>query len=282
MKKTIIALVATIMAGACVFFACSKEEDRTLKNEKCLNVSEKNFPFEKIHELAQNHNIFLDKIFDNLDISAEDLISEMDNAIERTHFGDISEEEMNYIFEYSFKEKENPSTTEDMICKINQSEYVEAKNTVIDFILCMQNIPIKEETSVFDVSIQVDQIISTASKKLTNINDLCVVAAYGEVYKESLRYWFPEEFGGIGRGYYILNAGNQTKSKPNSSRGKKIAGQAALADCEAAATGMVATAVAGVICPPATAAGLVCTGVGVALSSGWAAIKEAAKTRKKR
>ena len=35
-----IALVATIMAGACVFFACSKEEDETVKTEKCLEFTE--------------------------------------------------------------------------------------------------------------------------------------------------------------------------------------------------------------------------------------------------
>ena len=38
MKKTMIALVATIMAGACVFFACSKEEENNIcgNTEKCL------------------------------------------------------------------------------------------------------------------------------------------------------------------------------------------------------------------------------------------------------
>ena len=46
MKKTMIALVATIMAGACVFFACSKEEENTAKNgndkafEKCKEFQE--------------------------------------------------------------------------------------------------------------------------------------------------------------------------------------------------------------------------------------------------
>ena len=46
MKKTMIALVATIMAGACVFFACSKEDETTAKNgdgnafEKCKEFHE--------------------------------------------------------------------------------------------------------------------------------------------------------------------------------------------------------------------------------------------------
>ena len=53
MKKTMIALVATIMAGACVFFACSKEEENEKRdNEKRLFETE----FESI---GMEHNAIL-------------------------------------------------------------------------------------------------------------------------------------------------------------------------------------------------------------------------------
>lgn len=85
MKKTMIALVATIMAGACVFLACSKEEENTAKNgtkEKCMMQNEAN-PYDFMGKL---HNEGLEYGFSKLgygDISEEDIYNSTIEFVEQ-------------------------------------------------------------------------------------------------------------------------------------------------------------------------------------------------------
>ncbi len=79
MKKIMTAIAATIIASTCIFFACSKEENETVKNErneKCMVQNEAN-PYDFVGKL---HNEGLDYIFSkhgNIDLSDEQIHSSL-------------------------------------------------------------------------------------------------------------------------------------------------------------------------------------------------------------
>ena len=264
-----------------IVIACNKEKDNAkLQNEKSTNTQI--IPFDKILQLGENHNAALDKIFDNVDINADDLMSEMDNAIISTEFDGINDEEKELLIEYSNIVKNNPYTETDLFIAIQESSYLENKDLIINFLEILNILPIDDETTIDNLFSYINEVEALAFDQLSNPEDLCVVIAYSELLKSSLKYWFPEDAGGIGRGFNILNSGITDKSKKTDGKGKQVAGQAALADCEALGSGMLATAIVGAIAPPASVVGLVSTAVGAGISSAWAAIKEAATKKPKR
>ena len=279
--KNIKKILLAFFCISIIVTACNKEKNNAvLQNKKSTNTQI--IPFDKILQLGEIHNAALDKIFDNFDINADDLILEMDNAILSTEFDGVSDEEKEFLIEYSNRVKNNPYTETDLFIAIQESSFLENKDLIINFLENINLLPIDDETTIDNLFSYINEVEVLAFDQLSNPEDLCVVIAYSELLKSSLKYWFPEDAGGIGRGFNILNSGITDKSKKTDGKGKQVAGQAALADCEALGAGMLATAIVGAIAPPASVVGLVSTAVGAGISSGWAAIKEAVTKKTKR
>lgn len=202
----------------------------------------------QIEAIGDAHNFYLEKAFENFDYSSDDLIQELYQNFESVSPYDS----------IPFDPTEFETSTEDNLSTLQDSLSDEAFQIINNAVIASNNI---ENLSAFT-----DYITTLESTTRNNISgyekDIVLVTLC--VLRKSAYFWLPQEDGGSGIGYEILQNINLNKKDDH--------GWLA-ADGTAAGGGMIGTAVTAALATGPVGWGfLVGVGVGAGIASGWHAL----------
>ena len=246
-RGTVVTLCSVIVVGAgvAIFYACNKNDNelghKSIPDCDCQDVN-----YQGILTVAENHNRYLDEIFENFDFSSTNPMQELENSIYAANLDGLSHDEKAVILEKFQANDFETTTTDDLINIINQSNIYNNKERVIELITSINENHF--DGGMSEINSRIEEIQNTAINELTSVEDISVVLLYTEVLRKSAEYWLPAELGGNGFGYNILAT---TYKGRKASEGARNAAKVAAADAGSMAAGFTVAAFVCAIFPPA-------------------------------
>lgn len=252
MKKSVflkVACIALVTVGIITLNSCTKENIENGNNLVTTKVKE----FDSFDEImdgikysefqieVENHNHYLNSIFEIFDFDADNYQEELIRCILELEL-DTNELDIDAPL----------MTFNDMIYEIYTTAEIDDANRVVELVSLL-DADIFEHESFEYISHIVDSVQSVAFKELKGV-DLMVVFGYSELLYNSSYYWMPNDWGGCGTGFEILNNRVYIKSKETDKPSEdkttaEIIGEVALTDAAYMAGGCIVTAIGGAINP---------------------------------
>lgn len=198
-----------------------------------INKVERVFTNEDVYEIASLHNKYLVEVFSSFDYNNLDRKQEL-----FVNFANFENKiGLNKDFKTSMSEYDKA-----IDCGLECIENFLNDDEAFKLILKVNNL---ENSGLIHNINELEKVIQeikeNAEQNISNGKNLDVVLVYLEVFKESARFWFPEDLGGSGEGYKIANNLHNNKYKSSIQYMNKISkgGKILAADATGAAGALI-------------------------------------------